>query len=181
MRTPSLRDSVWDSGMFVQIKRTDALRVFILMHYGGLYLDLDIECYSPAEATFLDHDVVLQGAGFEGIGNGMMASRPGHPLFMQWASMTLSSILPLCSLLDSLSRQNQWNSIIYSENGQARVYHGTSGVGLDLLIWEEVSPQHFQWKRALAYREHIFRSRSHGKATCGQKNTVMHCLNILTL
>ena len=65
-----------------QVKKADASRIFILHHYGGMYLDLDIECYRPAENAFKHYDVVLQGTGFEGVNNGMMASAPGHPIWM---------------------------------------------------------------------------------------------------
>ena len=68
----------------LQVKRADAIRAFILSHYGGLYLDLDNECYRPAEEAFKDYDIVLQGTGFEGVNNGMMASVPGHPLWTRW-------------------------------------------------------------------------------------------------
>ena len=68
-----------------QVKRADALRCFILHHHGGMYLDLDNECYKPAEEAFKQYDVVLQGTGFEGVNNGMMASAPGHPLWLALA------------------------------------------------------------------------------------------------
>lgn len=48
-----------------------------------MYLDLDNECYAPAERVFKQYDLVLQGSGFEGVNNGMMASAPGHPLWMK--------------------------------------------------------------------------------------------------
>ena len=51
--------------------------------FAGLYLDLDMECYEPTEKLFKDFDVVLQGSGWEGVNNGMMASAPGHPLWMK--------------------------------------------------------------------------------------------------
>ena len=80
--------------LYVKVKRADAIRPFILLHYGGMYLDLDNECYSPAEAVFKDYDVVLQGTGFEGLNNGMMASRPGHPLFLMYAASGSDFCLP---------------------------------------------------------------------------------------
>ena len=67
----------------LQVKRADAIRAFIMLVHGGLYLDLDNECYVPAEESFKDYDVVLQGTGFEGVNNGMMASAPGHPIWKE--------------------------------------------------------------------------------------------------
>ena len=69
------------SCLALQVKRADAIRAFIMLKYGGMYLDLDNECYRPAEEAFLDYDVVLQGTGFEGVNNGMMASIAGHPIW----------------------------------------------------------------------------------------------------
>lgn len=46
-------------------------------HYGGLYLDLDIECYKAADESLRGYQVVLQGAGDEGVNNAVMASVPG--------------------------------------------------------------------------------------------------------
>lgn len=49
----------------------------------GMYLDLDNECFVPSETIFHNYDVVLQGSGWEGVNNGMMASKPGHPMWMR--------------------------------------------------------------------------------------------------
>lgn len=49
-----------------------------------MYLDLDNECMTPSETIFHDYDAVLQGSGWEGVNNGMMASAPGHPMWMKW-------------------------------------------------------------------------------------------------
>ena len=61
-----------------------------MLEYGGMYLDLDNECYKPAEEAFRDYDVVLQGTGFEGVNNGMMASVAGHPIWKSCASPQIS-------------------------------------------------------------------------------------------
>lgn len=62
----------------MQSKRSDALRAMIMHQYGGLYLDLDIECYKPADASLEDHDLILQGGGDQGFHNSVMASIPGE-------------------------------------------------------------------------------------------------------
>ena len=46
-------------------------------YYGGLYLDLDIECYKPADESLRGYQVVLQGAGDEGVNNAVLASVAG--------------------------------------------------------------------------------------------------------
>lgn len=76
---------IWPYSIYVslQVKRADAIRAFIMLKYGGMYLDLDNECYVPAEEAFGDYEVVLQGTGFEGVNNGMMASVAGHPIWKQ--------------------------------------------------------------------------------------------------
>ena len=61
----------------MQEKKSDALRNFIMHAYGGLYLDLDVQCYKPSEASLQHMDLVLQGTGYEGINNALMASIPG--------------------------------------------------------------------------------------------------------
>ena len=71
----------------MQAKRSDALRVFVLEKYGGLYLDFDIECYRPADESFKQYSIVLQGTGDEGINNAAMASMPGHPLWKLYADV----------------------------------------------------------------------------------------------
>ena len=63
--------------LFGQAKKSDALRALIMDHYGGLYMDLDVECFKPADESLRGYQVVLQGAGDEGINNCVMASVPG--------------------------------------------------------------------------------------------------------
>ncbi len=36
------------------IERVDAVRYFILLHYGGVYIDLDMECLKPVDDLFLE-------------------------------------------------------------------------------------------------------------------------------
>lgn len=60
-----------------QAKKSDALRVFIMHHYGGMYLDLDIECFKPVDEGLRGYQLVLQGTGDEGFNNAVLASVPG--------------------------------------------------------------------------------------------------------
>jgi hypothetical protein len=68
------------------IERADAVRYFILLHYGGVYIDLDMECLKPIDpllgagglhfsllaAPTIDHAIVA---------NALMAAPKGHPFF----------------------------------------------------------------------------------------------------
>ena len=77
------------------IMRADAIRYFLLDHFGGLYVDLDFECLKPVTEILDGHDLVLgcepdahtrlllaRQRGFDRIvGNAFIASRPGHPFW----------------------------------------------------------------------------------------------------
>ncbi|MGW1801478.1 glycosyltransferase [Streptomyces sp. NPDC001984] len=77
------------------IMRADAIRYFLLDHFGGLYVDLDFECLSPVDGILDGHELVLgcepevhtrlllaRQRGFGRIvGNAFIASRPGHPFW----------------------------------------------------------------------------------------------------
>ena len=61
----------------------DALRPFLMHAFGGLYIDLDVQCFRSAEPSLLGHDIVLQSEYREGrdVVNSIMASVPGHPFW----------------------------------------------------------------------------------------------------
>ncbi|NUS88872.1 MAG: glycosyltransferase [Streptomyces sp.] len=77
------------------IKRADAIRYFLLDHFGGLYVDLDFECLRPMTGLFAGKELVLglepeahtrlpvsRRSGMRRIVcNALMASRPGHPFW----------------------------------------------------------------------------------------------------
>lgn len=68
------------------VLRGDALRYLVLHSMGGVYLDLDIECFPNASLAshnaLAGYDVVLQGHHqVEPVINAMMASVPQHPIF----------------------------------------------------------------------------------------------------
>lgn len=62
------------------IKQADALRYFIMHAIGGVYLDLDLECFRPVDPWLEGNQVVLQTVG-AGPTNGVLASTPGHPFW----------------------------------------------------------------------------------------------------
>ncbi|MET9524767.1 glycosyltransferase [Streptomyces coeruleorubidus] len=77
------------------IMRADAIRYFLLDHFGGLYVDLDFECLRPVDEILDGRELVLgcepqvhtqlllaRRRGFSRIvGNAFIASRPGHPFW----------------------------------------------------------------------------------------------------
>ncbi|HLP89579.1 MAG TPA: glycosyltransferase [Nostocaceae cyanobacterium] len=63
------------------IQRRDAIRYFILYHYGGFYLDMDVECLKPLDDLLEDFELVL--SKLVNFSNAIMGSVPGHPLWPQ--------------------------------------------------------------------------------------------------
>ncbi|MEK8018469.1 MAG: glycosyltransferase, partial [Candidatus Parabeggiatoa sp.] len=79
------------------IMRVDAVRYFILYHYGGLYVDLDFECLRPLEPLLVGKQVVValepsehfekelvrQRSFKQVLCNALIASQPRHPFWEQ--------------------------------------------------------------------------------------------------
>ena len=65
-----------------QIQRIDAARYMLLLHFGGVYSDLDIECLRAVE-PLLGHAAVLPRTAPVGVSNDLMMAVPGHPLFAE--------------------------------------------------------------------------------------------------
>ncbi|KAG5519867.1 hypothetical protein PMAC_000143 [Pneumocystis sp. 'macacae'] len=63
------------------IQRVDSLRYFILVRYGGIYIDLDIECLQPLD-PLLSYSAWLRTTKPTGISNDVMGSIPYHPFFL---------------------------------------------------------------------------------------------------
>ncbi|OSD04182.1 glycosyltransferase family 32 protein [Trametes coccinea BRFM310] len=64
------------------IQRADAIRYFVLYHYGGIYIDLDIGCLRPLD-PLLVHPVILPRTIPVGVSNDLMFSEKGHPFMGQ--------------------------------------------------------------------------------------------------
>lgn len=62
------------------IQRADALRYFVLHHYGGVYLDLDIAPYRPLTPLLAYPAFTCQTAP-TGISNDVLGAVPQHPFF----------------------------------------------------------------------------------------------------
>jgi hypothetical protein len=64
------------------IQRADAIRYFILHHYGGIYLDLDVGCLRPLD-PLLSYAVILPKTIPVGVSNDLMFAEKGHPFMAQ--------------------------------------------------------------------------------------------------
>jgi mannosyltransferase OCH1-like enzyme len=72
--------SVYDSYPH-KIQRCDAIRYFILHHYGGFYIDMDVECLKPIDDLLEGFELVLSKLVI--FTNAIMGSVPGHPLWLK--------------------------------------------------------------------------------------------------
>lgn len=61
------------------IQRVDAIKYFLLWHYGGIYIDMDMTC-RRALNPLLPFPAWLPKASPLGVNNDLMAARPRHPL-----------------------------------------------------------------------------------------------------
>ncbi|CAI4060040.1 hypothetical protein SUVZ_04G3720 [Saccharomyces uvarum] len=64
------------------IERADAIRYFILLHYGGIYIDLDDGCERKLD-PLLTVPAFLRKTSPTGVSNDVMGSVPGHPFFLK--------------------------------------------------------------------------------------------------
>jgi len=64
------------------IQRADAIRYFVLAHYGGVYLDLDDGCQRRLD-PLLAYPAWVRRTIPTGISNDAMGSRPQHPFFLR--------------------------------------------------------------------------------------------------
>ncbi|KAL9939664.1 hypothetical protein V8E36_001481 [Tilletia maclaganii] len=60
------------------IQRADAIRYFVLHHYGGIYMDLDIGCLRRFD-PLLRFEVILPKTIPVGVSNDLMLAQKGHP------------------------------------------------------------------------------------------------------
>lgn len=64
------------------IQRADAIRYFVLHHYGGIYMDLDIGCLRRFD-PLLRFEVILPKTIPVGVSNDVILSAKGHPFMDQ--------------------------------------------------------------------------------------------------
>ncbi|KAK3358518.1 glycosyltransferase family 32 protein [Lasiosphaeria ovina] len=71
------------------VQRVDALKYFLLLHFGGIYIDLDNGCSRDLEPLLYYPTWVADG-GQGTLSNNILGARPHHPY---WAMMT-NSLIP---------------------------------------------------------------------------------------
>lgn len=64
------------------IERADAIRYFVLSHYGGVYIDLDDGCNRKLD-PLLSYGAFVRKTKPTGISNDIMGSIPQHPFFKE--------------------------------------------------------------------------------------------------
>lgn len=64
------------------IQRADAIRYFVLYHFGGVYIDLDIGCLRPVDPLLI-YPVILPKTIPVGVSNDLMFAEQHHPLLEQ--------------------------------------------------------------------------------------------------
>ncbi|PYH42983.1 glycosyltransferase family 32 protein [Aspergillus saccharolyticus JOP 1030-1] len=76
----------WDTYTF-PIQRADALRYFVLYHYGGIYLDMDTWCIQPIPVQALLNDnpgrdlAIFKSTTPTGVTNDFLVTTPRHPVY----------------------------------------------------------------------------------------------------
>ena len=65
------------------MKQGDVLRYMIMHRYGGLYLDMDVECFTAADESLRDYTILLQGTGAEGMTNAVLASAVNNSFWLE--------------------------------------------------------------------------------------------------
>ena len=63
------------------IQKVDSVRIFILYHYGGVYLDMDYVCLKNITEYFREEKVYLLESAHMGLSNAIMASPQKHPFW----------------------------------------------------------------------------------------------------
>ncbi|KAI0702862.1 hypothetical protein BC835DRAFT_1263362 [Cytidiella melzeri] len=69
-------------GYTYPIQRADAIRYFVLYHYGGIYLDLDIGCQKRLD-SLLTYNIILPRTKPVGVSNDLMFTERKHPFMAQ--------------------------------------------------------------------------------------------------
>ncbi|KAK3997538.1 nucleotide-diphospho-sugar transferase [Cladorrhinum sp. PSN332] len=73
-------------GYRYKVQRVDAVRYFLLLHYGGIYMDLDNGCKTALD-PLLYYPVWVIDGGRGALSNNIIAAKPNHPF---WAHITMS-------------------------------------------------------------------------------------------
>lgn len=67
------------------LQRTDALRYFLLWHFGGIYLDPEVGCQLPMKPLLNGTEAILPESWPYGVSQQLIASKPNHPFVIKVA------------------------------------------------------------------------------------------------
>ena len=149
--------SVYDSYPY-NIQRVDAARYFILYHYGGLYMDLDVGCQKHMDLGDLIASMEYSGKGAMfpltkpfGLSNDVMFATKESPFFQK--------------LIDSLVAKNRWYgspylTVMYSTGPMflsARYMEFSSKQNNDVVVL----PQELYTKKGTRFFKHLRGSTWH--------------------
>lgn len=105
------------------LQRVDAVRYFILYHYGGIYADMDVDALRPLDSLIARYSCILSRERYEqtmflwskkeAIMNCVMAAEPRHP-FMKFVISKLYSYLPDSLTTTYHNMIGSFNYILYS-------------------------------------------------------------------
>ncbi|KAG7193426.1 uncharacterized protein KQ657_000844 [Scheffersomyces spartinae] len=120
----------WDSYPY-PIQRADAIRYFALLHYGGIYIDLDDGCERKLD-PLLTVPAFVRKTDPTGISNDVMGSVARHPFFVKvvdsLANYKHNWLIPYLTIMYStgplfllviLKQYNRWGNV--PEAGKVRV------------------------------------------------------------
>ena len=65
------------------IQKADAIRPFILYHYGGVYFDMDFVCLKNINKFFIKKGIYFLESSTGGLTNSLMASSINHPFWQK--------------------------------------------------------------------------------------------------
>ena len=145
------------------VLRADLARLVVLHAHGGLYLDLDIECWVPADPALRGADLVLQAtATFEGVTNAVMAGVAGHGV---WEA----------ALRMAAARVGNASMLVFDRTGPNLVSEGRRLVMLVLEIFNGSLLCLFcfprRWRRRRQRRGRRAPSPATRATTCGRGST----------
>jgi mannosyltransferase OCH1-like enzyme len=112
-----------------QIQRVDAARYFILLHHGGVTIDIDLECRTALDvilANKTSHDLVVPETDPGGVTVEFMAAKPGRPFLLHVAMDLYSNmanyVLPYVTIIFTTGPMYLTNRMVdYPKNDEIYV------------------------------------------------------------
>jgi mannosyltransferase OCH1-like enzyme len=151
------------------IQRSDAVRYFILQHFGGIYIDLDVGCRRCLD-PLLNSSIWFPRTQPYGVSNDVMASIPGHPLMMKLAldlQDRHASLLPPYMEVFWTTGPMYVNNILSSwlQHKRNAIEEGTVEHSVDISTQEDglvILPPEFYDRTEYSFFRHVPGSSWHG-------------------